>query len=415
MQLTDRDSAMLEGEFGETAALAMDLTMAVGDALGAPRMIDIVAAHIDGCLYHGDAGLDFAQRLVEGGGVVAVPTTLNVTSLDLLHPDLYRGSEKTAASARALMTEYERLGCEPTWTCAPYQLASRPSLGDQVAWGESNAIVFANSVLGARTNRYGDFLDICCAVTGRAPFVGLHTDEGRQATLVIEVAVPDSALDGDLVYVLIGHTLGRLARAEVAVIDGLDERATEDRLKAIGAAAASSGAVGMFHVNGVTPEAATLHEATGGVAPTRVMRVTTDDLRNALGELSTGTGLLGAVSVGTPHMSLEEMRELKRLTEGRRTSLPFYLNTSRSVLGRADLEGVGESLREFGATIVTDTCTYITPVMAPIEGDVMTNSGKWAFYAPANLGVGVEVGSLVDCVESAIAGRLTRTDGWLKA
>src|SRR5690606_38038749 len=172
MELSVRDEEFLNGVHGDAGRLAMELVVAVGRAEDATRLIDIEAAHIDGCLYHGQAGLDFALRLA--GGVVAVPTTLNVSSLDLLHHDLYRGEPTTAEQARALMDAYVRLGCQPTWTCAPYQLVDRPRFGAQIAWGESNAIVFANSVLGARTNRYGDFMDIACAITGRAPYYGLH-------------------------------------------------------------------------------------------------------------------------------------------------------------------------------------------------------------------------------------------------
>jgi hypothetical protein len=198
MLLTDQDRDMLVGGQGEAVRTAMELLVAVAESEQAPALLDISAAHIDGGLYHGKAGLDFALALVEGRGKVAVPTTLNVSSLDLLHPELYRGDPEVATSARELMDAYVAMGCAPTWTCAPYQLASRPRMGDQIAWGESNAIVFANSVLGARTARYGDFLDICCALTGRAPASGLHTDEGRRATLRVDLDVPDRLLDDDL-------------------------------------------------------------------------------------------------------------------------------------------------------------------------------------------------------------------------
>ncbi len=143
---------------------------------------DVTRAHIDSCLYHGQVGLDFAERLLAGGASVTVPATLNVSSLDLLHPELVLLDDETRGRARRLMDAYVAMGCRPTWTCAPYQLPDRPAFGEHVAWAESNAIVFANSVLGARTNRYGDFIDICAAVTGRVPDHGLHTDEGRRAT-----------------------------------------------------------------------------------------------------------------------------------------------------------------------------------------------------------------------------------------
>lgn len=411
MRLTDSDRAIIDGGSGEAARLAMELLVATGEAEGAEELIDISGAHIDGSLYHGRAGLDFARLLVAGGARVVVPTTLNVSSLDLLHPDLYRGEAETAAAARSLMDAYVAMGCAPSWTCAPYQLAVRPGLGDQVAWGESNAIVFANSVLGARTARYGDFLDICCALTGRAPRTGLHTDEGRRATIRIDLDVPDHLLDDDLVYPTLGHVLGEVVGAEVAVIVGLDSRADEDRLKAIGAAAASSGAVAMFHVVGVTPEAGTLEEATGG-GPTRRVPIGRDELNRARAALGRGSGALGAVSVGTPHLSAAGMRQLAGLVEGLRSTVPFYVNTSRDILLDTGLESAIAFIERFGGTFVTDTCTYITPIIGEVEGCVMTDSAKWAFYAPGNLGVEVAYGAMTACVRSAVTGVIDSGDEW---
>jgi predicted aconitase len=397
MRLSAEERAIVEGENGESTRIAMELLVAAGETMGARSLLEISGAHIDGCLYHGVAGLDFARLLTDGGAEVAVPTTLNVSSLDLLHPDLYRGDAAQAERSRELMSAYEAMGCRPTWTCAPYLLPERPGLGEQVAWGESNAIVFANSVLGARTNRYGDFLDICCAITGRAPDTGLHTDAGRTSTLGLEVVVPDGWLENDLLYVAVGLVLGQVAGTEVATITGLDTRADEDRLRALGAAAASSGAVGMFHVSGVTPEAATL-----GATPRRWVTVDQQRLAEALAALGATSGRLGAVSVGTPHASRPELERLAVLCAGRSSSVPFYVNTGRDV--QESCGDAVERLEAFGATVVTDTCTYITPIIGPVEGCVMTNSGKWAYYAPGNLGVEVALGTLEDCVESAVRG-----------
>jgi predicted aconitase len=412
MHLTDHDRDMLAGRRGEAARIAMELLVAVAEAEQAPALLDITAAHIDGGLYHGKAGLDFALALVDGGAEVVVPTTLNVSSLDLLHPDLYRGDPGTATAARALMDAYVEMGCAPTWTCAPYQLAVRPGFGDQIAWGESNAIVFANSVLGARTGRYGDFLDICCALTGRAPATGLHTDEGRRATVRVDLDVPDRLLDDDLLYPVLGHALGEVAGAEVPVIVGLDARANEDRLKAVGAAAASSGAVAMFHAVGLTPEAPSIDAATQGRAPVRQVTLGVDDLIRARESLNHGEGPLGAVSVGTPHFSALELGDLAGLVTGQVTKVPFYVNTSRDVLTEVGPDGGITDIEAFGATIVADTCTYITPIMGDVDGRVMTNSAKWAFYAPANLGVGVIFASLESCVASAVSGRADIGEEW---
>ena len=404
MQLTEEDRAKLDGTMGSATQTAMALLVEVAESMGADRLIDISSSHIDGCLYHGVAGLDFAEMLVAEGGQVAVPTTLNVTSLDLLHPEIYKGATEDRDNPRRLIDAYLELGCRPTWTCAPYQLPERPSLGEQIAWGESNAIVFANSVLGARTQRYGDFMDICCALAGRAPYAGLHTDRGRLATIVVDVHLDDEVLSSHLAYPLLGHALGRIAGNEVAALEGLPPSLTEDRLKAIGAAAASSGAVAMFHAVGITPEAPDLQSATGDLRP-RQARIGLEDLRRAYHELATGTsGRLGAVSVGTPHMSLLEFEELVPLVEGQKTKVPFYVNTGRDVLEAATKAGYAAVVESFGARIVTDTCTYLQPMMEDFEGDVMTNSGKWAFYAPANLGVDVLLGSLKDCVKAATSG-----------
>ncbi|HJQ72201.1 MAG TPA: aconitase X, partial [Actinomycetota bacterium] len=222
VELEDRDRALLDGEAGEGAALAMRLVVKMAEVARAPHLRTVTRAHIDSCLYHGQVGLDFAERLLAGRASVTVPATLNVSSLDLLHPELVRLDDGTRERARRLMDAYVAMGCRPTWTCAPYQLPDRPGFGEHVAWAESNAIVFANSVLGARTNRYGDFIDICAAITGRVPDIGLHTDEGRRASLLLRLeAIPDELLRDDLLFPVLGHLLGRRAGTAVAAIDGL--------------------------------------------------------------------------------------------------------------------------------------------------------------------------------------------------
>lgn len=411
MRLTDNQASMLAGEEGAGTQLAMKLLTAVAESEDAEHLIEVEGAHIDGCLYHGRSGIDLVNAIARDGARVRVPTTLNVASIDMLHPELFKGDPEEASASREMTDAYVSLGCRPTWTCAPYQLPERPAPGTQIAWGESNAIVFANSVLGARTNRYGDFIDICCAVTGLAPFTGLHTDEGRLGSIEFVLDVPEQMLDIDVIYPILGYLIGARSGAEIPVIVGLDERASEDRLKALGAAAASSGAVAMFHAVGVTPEAPDRRTALGGRAPKATIRVTPEDLAVVRGELSTGIGPLGAVSVGTPHMSLTELVELSTLTRGSATRVPFYINTGRDVINATDEEVMGE-LTRFGATFVTDTCTYITPIMGDVHGVVMTNSAKWAHYAPANLGVDVVFASLGECVSSASSGTVETTGEW---
>jgi predicted aconitase len=407
VELTESDRALLRGERGEAAALAMRIVVEMAGVSAAERLIDVASAHVDGCLYHGIAGLEFAERLVAGGARVAVPTTLNVGALDLLHPDRYRGDAETAANARRQMDAYVAMGCRPTWTCAPYQLPERPAFGQHVAWAESNAIVFCNSVLGARTDRYGDFIDICAALTGRVPFAGLHRDEARRAGLVLTLeGISERLLDSDALYPVLGHLLGREAGSEVAAIVGLPAETSEDRMKALGAAAASSGSVAMVHAVGVTPEAPTLEAATGG-EEARELRVTTARLRAFRDELSTvAPERLGAVSVGTPHASLAELERLAGLLDMDEVAVPLYVNAGREVLATATGRGLVPRLEALGVRVVSDTCTYISPVMDEVNGPVMTDSAKWAWYAPANLGVDVVIGGLEECIRSAVAGRV---------
>ncbi|HEY7661014.1 MAG TPA: aconitase X catalytic domain-containing protein [Actinomycetota bacterium] len=411
LDLSARDRALLDGAHGDAAALAMRILVDMAGVAGADRLVDITSAHIDGCLYHGIAGLEFAERLAAGDARVGVPTSLNVGYVDLLHPERYRGDPADAERGRRQMDLYLEMGCRPTWTCAPYQLAERPSLGEHVAWAESNAIVFCNSVLGARTDRYGDFIDIAAAITGRAPLAGLHRDEERRASLVLRLeGLSSRLLDADALYPVLGHVLGREAGTAVAAIVGLSPTTSEDRLKALCAAAASSGAVAMVHAVGRTPEAPTLAAATGDAAVPEIS-VTPARLRAARDELDTSTGgALGAVSVGTPHASLAELTRLASLVAQHPPKVPVFVNTARDVLAEAERAGVVRALASAGVEIVTDTCTYLMPLMPEIDGPVMTDSAKWAWYAPANVGVDVVIGSLEDCARSAAAGRVVRDE-----
>jgi hypothetical protein len=402
---------MLSGARGEAAALAMRIVVEMAGVTGAARLIDVNSAHVDGCLYHGRAGLDFAELLAGGGAKVSVRTTLNVGSLDLLHPELYRGDPDTARKARRLMDLYVAMGCRPVWTCAPYQLPERPGLGEHVAWAESNAIVFANSVLGARTDRYGDFIDICAAITGRVPDAGLHRSENRRGQVLFRLnGIPRGLLSHDVLHPVLGHLVGMESGTRVPVLVGLPPSATEDHMKALGAAAASSGAVGLFHAVGITPEAATLEEALQGERPEREIEVTPGLLARARDSLSTEEGgEISGVSVGTPHFSVSEFERLLPLLDGVRAAsgVEFYVNTSRHVLEQVDARGWLPALHRAGVTLVVDTCTYVTPVLRR-RGLVMTNSAKWAYYAPGNIGVRVVFGSLEECVRSAVLGRVWR-------
>ena len=404
VQLTTTEREIASGSRGPAAAMALRIVADTARLLGAGRLVAIASAHIDGCLYHGDSGTLFAERLVKDGGKVAVPTTLNVGALDLLHAGRVKLPPERAAMARRMMEAYLKLDCRPTWTCAPYQAGHRPALGQHVAWGESNAVAFCNAVLGARTERYGDFLDICAAIAGRAPETGLHLDENRRPSLLVDCSALDRRLVAEEAFwPVLGAWLGENAAGRVVAFTGLPAAIDEDRLKAMGAAAASTGSVGLFHIEGVTPERFD--------RPREALKLEGSMLHAARDRLSTVRAREGdrvdAIAVGSPHFSIDEFRRLLGHLAGRKPAIPIYVCTGRHTLAEVERLGLDVS----ALTIVADTCIVVTPILPGDGGLLLTNSGKFAHYTRPNTGFDVLYGSLADCAETAVAGRLVRDEG----
>ncbi len=416
LHLTPEDRAMLDGERGLAVQMAMRILARMVPVYGADRLLDITAAHIDSALFQGDATLDYAERLAGLGAKVVVPTTLNVSGVDEHGWRAWAVPPEWAEKARRQMVAYQSMGCQPTWTCAPYQAAARPVFGQQIAWGESSAIVFANSVLGARTERYPDLLDICAAITGRAPAAGLHLEENRAGQLLFRLTgVPRALQEDDSFYPVLGHLVGKHAQDQIPVLDGLDVEPEEDQLKALGAAMASSGAVALYHLVGITPEAPTREAAFHGRAPSEIIDVTPETLRAARRELSTADGAkLDMVVLGSPHFSLAEFKKLAPLLEGRRChpGVSFLVTSSRTVKALAAQAGYLDPLERFGGTVTVDTCIITTPMLPPEIQVIMTNSAKYAYYAPGLLGTEMVFGRLEDCIRSAISGKVERDETW---
>ena len=412
LHLERRDREALAGLQGPAVQMAMRIVVAMAEIWEADRLIDIESAHIDGCLYHGDAGLEFAERLWAGGAHVVVPTTLNVGAVDLIHPELFQGDATTQERARRLMELYVAMGCKPIWTCAPYQALHRPRFGAHVAWAESNAIVFANSVLGARTHRYGDFIDICCALTGRAPHAGLHRTENRRGQVVFYLEqIPERLLYDDVFYPILGYYVGLHCGSRVPVLVGLPRETTEDQLKALGAAMATSGSVALFHAVGITPEAPTLEAALHRQPAEEERVVTVEDIRATRDRLCTAPdGPIQVVALGSPHFSFEEFERVMPLLEAYppHPDVEFYICTHRMVYHLLAKLGYLQRLRELGVQVVVDTCVVVTPIIRTQQGVLMTHSGKFAHYVPANTGLQVVFGSLAECVRSAHQGRVWR-------
>ncbi|WP_262299439.1 cis-3-hydroxy-L-proline dehydratase [Microvirga sesbaniae] len=396
------DEAFLSGRHGKAAQVAMRLLLRMAAIQEAEAFVDVSQVHIDGCIYTGPASLRFAQMLVEWGASVRVPTTLNSISVDKRRWRAQGVAEDLGAPASALADAYLAMGAQPSFTCAPYLLESAPQFGEQVGWAESNSVIYANSVIGARTMKYPDYLDVCIALTGRAPLAGCHLDAGRRATLVLEVELPERA--DDAFWPLLGYCCGSVCGTEIPLICGLETSAAgPDELKAFGAAFATVAAAPMFHIAGITPEA-------DNQRPERLVRIGLGDLQRAWQLLNTAASPeVGLVCLGNPHFSLTECARLADLVRGRTKSadVAVIVTCGRAVHEAARQAGHVAEAEAFGVQFVTDTCWCMLsePVIPPAVRALMTNSGKYAHYAPGLVGRGVRFGSMAECVEAACSGK----------
>ncbi|NNB29844.1 aconitase X [Pseudomonas fragi] len=417
IELTEHDRALLAGSYGKAAQVAMQIVLRMAQIQGATQLVDITQAHIDGCIYTGPASLRFAQQLVAWGAKVRVPTTLNSISVDQRRWRELGIDPALGVPASALGDAYMAMGAQLSFTCAPYLLDSAPKAGEQIVWAESNAVVYANSVLGARTLKYPDYLDICIALTGRAPLIGCHLEDQRKARLQIEL--PTLGNLDDAFYPLLGYHIGALAGSRIPLILGLKQQHPDlDNLKAFGAAFATTSAAPLFHIAGVTPEALDPAQVTDGPLP--VIKVSLEDLLLSWHELNSARDpQVDVVSLGNPHFSLSEFARLARLCQGRKRhpDVVLAITCGRAVLEQARAAGHVGVLEAFGAVIVSDTCWCMLgePVIPPAARNLMTNSGKYAHYAPGLVGRKVHFASLAECVDAACSATASgRLPAWLQ-
>ncbi|WP_176713700.1 aconitase X [Pseudobacillus wudalianchiensis] len=408
INLSKRDQRMLNGEEGKAKQIAMKIIIRMAEIQGAIELVNITHAHIGGSIYTGIPSLEAIEKLVEYGAKVSVPTTINAISVDRKRYIQQGIDQEFASNATRLAAAFEKMGVKPIFSCTPYIFPDGPSLGEHIMWAESNAIAYANSVLGARTNRHGDFMDICAAITGRVPLAGLHEEENRIGTFLVEV--PNVGKVDTSFYTVLGYLIGKHAGEDIPVIEGIKERPTLEQLKYFSSTIATSGAVGMYHMVGITPEAKTLKQALGGKEPKRTLRISQKELLSVWENLSTSDGSsLDLVVMGSPHFTLDECRELAKLVEGEiiNSQVDFLITTSSYVYSQAEIEGLVEKIERFGARFSTDICLcMLNEAMFPKTTKVvMTNSGKFAHYGPGLINKGVYFGSMKDCVTSAISGK----------
>lgn len=412
LTLSAVDRAMLDGSEGPAVKLAMETLCTMAVLQGAHELIDVSRVHIDGCIYHSDANLRFAQTMAEMGARVRVPTTMNAISVDYANWRDQGVPPNFGVPASQLAAAYLQIGARPTFTCAPYQLDDKPIEGEDIGWSESNAVIYANSVLGARTAKHPDFLDLCIALTGRAPHSGVYLEENRAARRIIEVELP--AGHDDSLWPLLGWLAGQKAADRIPILSGLEATApSEDDLRALCAAFGTTSAAPMLHIAGVTPEA----DRQAADDADRV-RITRDDFARAWHEFNSGDRDIDLVSLGSPHFSLQETRRFAALMEGHRchADVSVIVTLGREVLEAAKAEGLVTRLVDAGVQFYPDICwcSITEPLFPPSARVLMTNSGKYAHYAPGLCDRKIRFGSLADCAAAARTGRApAESPAWL--
>ncbi len=404
LELDGEDRAMLAGERGAAAAQAMRILCAMASNQGATRLIDVTRGHIDGCIYASPSNLTFAETMARMGARVRIPTTMNAISVDHANWRAQGVPPDFGGPAQRLADAYVRMGCQPTFTCSPYLLDDAPQAGEAIAWAESNAVIYANSVLAARTAKHPDFLDLCIAITGRAPLAGVYLDDNRRARRILEIDLPDGI--DDAFAPLIGYLAGKASPDRIPLLRGLGRAGFgPEQLKALCAAFGTTSAAPMLHVEGVTPEA-------DRIAPDADQRrITRADMIAGWQMLNAGPDQIELVAIGSPHASLAECRALADALAGRLVTAATIVTLGRAVLDQARADGTLARLQESGVQVLPDLCwcSISEPVFPPATRALMTNSGKYAHYGPGLSGRAVRFGSLSACAEAAVTGHAART------
>ena len=430
LRFSDKEEMLLAASSSEAERTALRVIFRYARIMmDEPTYTPVSKAHIDGCTYIGPGGLAFVQRLVKQGGRVVVPTTLNSISTDRRRWKALGVPEEYARNAIALGDAYLELGCLPSFTCAPYLLSHPPKQGENLVWGESNAVVYANSVLGSRTEKYADYLDICGAIAGIVPRIGAHVPANRVPQVVLdatdlELSPTDDTLDLDALFPVLGHLCGTLADGRVPILIGLEDWAstvTSDHLKAFCAAYGTTGTSPLIHIAGITPEAVDINvvkEWVHGITNNRA-RVSLQGLEETyqlLDKDQQDSTKIDLIALGNPHLSTTECEQLANLVkDGKRKhdNVRIIGCISREVYDKS--KPFVRQLEEFGMTFINDTCwcMLLDPPVIPTDpnGVTLTNSGKYAHYGPGLTNRRFRFAGTRDCITAATTGKLPTRGG----
>ncbi len=403
LDLTEIDQNILKGNHGEAKKIAMEVICLMAAMQGANKLIDVSRAHIDGCILAHDANLDFAEKMFELGAKTTIPTTMNAISVDKENWQSHQMPYEFGIKANRLADMYIKMGAQPTFTCAPYLLDNPPGRNEDIAWSESNAVVFANSVLGARTQKHGDYLDLCIAITGRAPRTGVYLNENRMPSCEILVTLPENF--DDALWPMLGWLAGIKSPNAIPILTGLELiSSTNDDLKALCATFGTTSAAPMLHVNGHTPESKMIRPS-----HSKHLKITVTDLRNLWKKFNVGSSQIDLVAIGSPHASFIECQKFAHFLEGNETArtTKTVITVGRETLSEIKDEGIFRQLECAGVQVMSDICwcSMTEPFFPQNSTSFMTNSGKYAHYGKGLSGRNVRFGSLRDCATASITGQ----------
>lgn len=384
MYLTREEERMYDGDEGSAVEKCMEILVALGDIYGAEKLVNITSAQISGVSYKtiGDAGLEFLEELSKDAHV-RVPSTLNPAGVDLEIWKELGFSEEFTRKQLAIVDAYQKMGVSTTCTCTPYLVGNVPTFGSHIAWSESSAVCYANSVLGARTNREGGPGALSAAICGRTAEYGYHLDNERYPTLIVEVETSLNGSDFGAIGYMVGNTIG----GGIPYFK-FKENPSTDNLKLLGAALASSGAVALYHVENLTPESVWALKGTekDNIEKLSVKR---SDIEETRINLSTTDEKPDLICIGCPHASLEEIKEVAKTVVGRKLKNMLWVCTSISVKAAADRMGYTKTIEQAGGKIVCDTCMVVAPIEELDYKVIGVDSAKAANYVPNMCGLDV--------------------------
>ena len=392
MFLTKKEQEMCDGEYGETIRKSMDILVALGDIYGASKLVDITSAQVSGVSYKtiGEAGLEYLQDLAkDGSGKATINASLNPPGTDLDNWKELGFPEYFAVKQNEIVDAYADLGIAKTCTCTPYLVGNVPRFRDHVSWSESSAVAYVNSVIGARTNREGGPAALAAAIVGKTPLYGFHLDENRKANLVVNVSSELKGAD----YGALGYIIGKVVGGGVPYFK-LQNTPNNNNLKTLGAALASSGSVALYHVEDVTPE----YGANNVEEIEDIMFITDKEIAETRQNLTTTDKEIDLVCLGCPHASLEEIKEVAQVVQGKTIKNKLWICTSVSVKATADRMGYTKIIEAAGGNIVCDTCMVVAPIEEMGFEVIGVNSAKAANYVPSMCGLDV----VYDDVENLI-------------